>query len=101
MAPLRYAAKFDPFLSWDCARVEGVWGRNPGKEGIKFCHLATLIPPFVRNPSELGAEKQRPPSDVSALALAHARGGLVGLAKSLVRKLGSGNPRSGFQGDSG
>ena len=27
MAPLRYAAKFDPFL---------------GKEGIKFCHLATL-----------------------------------------------------------
>ena len=24
MAPLRYAAKFDPFLSLDCARVEGV-----------------------------------------------------------------------------
>ena len=23
MAPLRYAAKFDPFLSMDCARVEG------------------------------------------------------------------------------
>ena len=23
MAPLRYAAKFDPFLSLDCARVEG------------------------------------------------------------------------------
>ena len=30
MAPLRYAAKFDPFLFLDCARVEG---------GIKFCHL--------------------------------------------------------------
>ena len=30
MAPLRYAAKFDPFLSLDCARVEGV-GRNPRK----------------------------------------------------------------------
>ena len=30
MAPLRCAAKFDPFLSLDCARVEGV-GRNPRK----------------------------------------------------------------------
>ena len=27
-------AKFDPFLSLDCARVEGV--------GIKFCHLAPM-----------------------------------------------------------
>ena len=24
MAPLRYAAKFDPFLSLDCAGLEGV-----------------------------------------------------------------------------
>ena len=24
MAPLHYATKFDPFLSLDCARVEGV-----------------------------------------------------------------------------
>ena len=31
MAPLCYAAKLDPFLSLDCARVEG-----------KFCRLATL-----------------------------------------------------------
>ena len=28
MAPLRYAAKFDPFLSLDCARVEGVEGKE-------------------------------------------------------------------------
>ena len=34
MAPLRCAAKFDPLLSLDCARVEGV--------GAEFCHLATL-----------------------------------------------------------
>ena len=33
MAPLSYAAKFDLFLSLDCARVEGV---------VKFCHLATM-----------------------------------------------------------
>ena len=40
MAPLYYAAKFDPFLSLYCARVEGVGVQsNPG---IKFCHLATL-----------------------------------------------------------
>ena len=32
MALLRCAAKFDPFLSLDCPRVEG----------IKFCHLATV-----------------------------------------------------------
>ena len=34
MAPLRCAAKCDPFLSLDCAGVEG--------GGIKFRHLATL-----------------------------------------------------------
>ena len=33
---LHYAAKFDPFLSLDCARVEDA------KEEIKFYHLATL-----------------------------------------------------------
>ena len=40
MAPLCYAAKFDPFLSLDCARVDSVGAQ--GKEGIKFCYLATL-----------------------------------------------------------
>ena len=35
MAPLRYTAKFDPFLSLCCARVEA-------GGGIRFCHLATL-----------------------------------------------------------
>ena len=34
MAPLCYTAKLDPFLSTDCAGVEG--------GGIKFCYLATL-----------------------------------------------------------
>ena len=35
-------AKLDPFLSLDCARVEGGrGGAIQGKEGIKFCHLAT------------------------------------------------------------
>ena len=28
IAPLRYAAKFDPFLSLDCARVEAVGNRD-------------------------------------------------------------------------
>ena len=32
-------AKFDPLLSLDCARVEGVGGTIQGKEGIKFCSL--------------------------------------------------------------
>ena len=31
-------AKFDPFFSLDCVRVEGV-GYNPKKEGIKFCSV--------------------------------------------------------------
>ena len=35
----------DPFLSLDCARLEGVgalgdWGTIQGKEGIKFCSVA-------------------------------------------------------------
>ena len=33
---LRYAAKFDPFLALHPGAIQG-------KEGIKFCHLATLI----------------------------------------------------------
>ena len=33
-------AKFDAFLSLDCARMEGVGGAIQGKEGIKFCSAA-------------------------------------------------------------
>ena len=34
-------AKFDPFLSLDCARVDrGRGGAIQGKEGIKFCSVA-------------------------------------------------------------
>ena len=32
MAPLRYTAKVDPFLSLDCARVEG--GERKGRDQI-------------------------------------------------------------------
>ena len=41
MAPLRYAAKFDLFLSLDWAPTLHP-GTIRGKEGIKFCHLATF-----------------------------------------------------------
>ena len=37
MAPLCCAAKFDPFLSLDCALHPGA---IQGKEGIKFCSVA-------------------------------------------------------------
>ena len=44
MAPLRYAAKFDP-LPFLGLRPQAIHpGAIQGKEGIKFCHLATLIP---------------------------------------------------------
>ena len=33
-------AKFDPFLSLDCARVEGGGGAIQGKKGIKLCSVA-------------------------------------------------------------
>ena len=33
-------AKFDPFHSLNCARVEGVGGAIQGKEGIEFCSTA-------------------------------------------------------------
>ena len=42
MAQLRYATKFDAFLSLDCTPALHP-GAIQGKEGIKFCHLATLI----------------------------------------------------------
>ena len=32
-APLRYVAKFDPFLSLDCARVEGVGAQSKERKG--------------------------------------------------------------------
>ena len=34
-----HMAKFDPFLSLDCARVEGT-GAQSKEEGIKFCTVA-------------------------------------------------------------
>ena len=47
MAPLRYAAKFDPFLSLDCAPTPSTLcpqalqpGAIQGKEGFKFCFVA-------------------------------------------------------------
>ena len=36
MAPLRYAAEFDPFLFLDCARVEGVWEQSIERMGSNF-----------------------------------------------------------------
>ena len=42
MAPLRYLAKFEPLFSLDCAPVLHPCAIQ-GKEGIKFCHLATLV----------------------------------------------------------
>ena len=36
MALLRYAAKFDSFLSLDCARVEGVGAQSKERKGSNF-----------------------------------------------------------------
>ena len=41
MPPLRNAANFDPFLSLDCSPALHPCAIQ-GKEGIKFCHLATV-----------------------------------------------------------
>ena len=46
MAPLRYAAKFDPFLSLDYPSHALRPGAIQGKKRIKFCHLATLVTEF-------------------------------------------------------
>ena len=55
MALLRYAAKFDPFLSLDCAPHALHPGAIQGKEGIKFCHLATLIRSWKTMPPRVKA----------------------------------------------
>ena len=36
MAPLRCAAKFDPFLSLDCARMEGMAAQSKERKGSNF-----------------------------------------------------------------
>ena len=36
MSPLRCAAKFDPFLSLDCARVGGVGAQSKERKGSNF-----------------------------------------------------------------
>ena len=36
MVPLCYTAKFDPFLSLDCARVEGVGAQSKKRKGSNF-----------------------------------------------------------------
>ena len=61
MAPLRYAAKFDPFLSLDCASHALQPGAIQGKEGIKFCPLATLevLEGVGRTPQSARAEVDR------------------------------------------
>ena len=48
MAPLHYTAKFDPFLSLDCVRVEGmggaIGGAIQGKEGDLILQLSVAEP---------------------------------------------------------
>ena len=52
MAPLRYAAKFDP-LPFLGVRPHALHpGAIQGKEGIKFCHLATLVEGNLQNIGE-------------------------------------------------
>ena len=42
MAPLHYAAKFDPFLFLGLHPHALHRGTIQGKEGIQFCHLETM-----------------------------------------------------------
>ena len=42
LAPLRYAAKFDPFLSLDCARVEGVGAPSGNHLSTHLSYLQLL-----------------------------------------------------------
>ena len=56
MAPLRYTAKFDPFLGPPALHP----GTIQGKEGIKFFHLATLLrSPLPPSPRTCDANRDR------------------------------------------
>ena len=50
MAPLRYAANFDPLLSLGCARVEGVWAEGKGSKFaiLQPCLLSFLVSTCAR-----------------------------------------------------
>ena len=61
MAPLRYAAKFDPFLSLDCTPTPSTLAQSKERKGSNFCHLAILVlghllsPEFVSKSRVTGA----------------------------------------------
>ena len=74
VAPLRYPTKFDSFLSLDCAPTPSHPGAIQGKEGIKFCHLATMVtgiqvpsrgPELVRRSRQSAGMTLGPPEDPS------------------------------------
>ena len=43
MATLPYAAKFDQFLSLDCAPTPSILAQSKERKGSNFCHPATLV----------------------------------------------------------
>ena len=87
MAPLYYAAKFDPFLGLRPQALHP--GAIQGKEGIKFCHLATLRqgggrprgdPPAARRPRHHPLRHDHAPRRPQLQGSADARGvGSAGL----------------------
>ena len=70
MAPLHYAAKFDPFLSLYLRPHALHPGAIQGKEGIKFCHLATSLQGRLLDG---GAEQPLGGDHGQATAQGHAR----------------------------
>ena len=82
MAPLCHAAKFDPFLSLDCAPALHL-GAIQGKEGIRFGHLSTLAS-ITLDRSELAMECFGPSvtcnwADVNLAALGSDSLSIVGI----------------------
>ena len=56
MAPLRYAAKFDPFLSLDCAPKPSTLSQSKERKGSNFAIWQPCLSPVDRAEAALGEE---------------------------------------------
>ena len=71
MAPLRCAAKFDPFLSLDCARVEGMGAQSKERKGSNFAiwqHWWAPAHPADPDPLQKCEKREIQTTDMCALS---------------------------------
>ena len=97
MAPLRYAAKFDPFLSLDCAPTPSTLAQSEERKGSNFAIWQPCLQCRVERARE-GARVDAPAVVVHALdygAAAAGRTGRTGRASGTAAAAAAAGPDAG------